>query len=157
MFVGDDGDYQAIQRLKRDGTYAFATCYDIDWGFILPCESGVVFKQQTDGCCCHHVFLEGILIPLHPPTEFRDDRRINILADLQDANYRGKPTRDIWARIKKQSHIRFDCIESPAEMPPNQEGFQWIRYHGHDDGYGQMFALEGWKNKPIVLIYPNSD
>lgn len=157
MFVGDDRDYQEIQRLKRDGTYAFVTCYDVDWGFLLPCASGVVFEQQTDGCCCHHVFLEGVLIPLRPPTEFHDDRRIDLLADLQDANYRGKPTSDIWARIKKQSHIRFDFIESPTEMPPNQEGFQWVLYRGHDDGYGQMFTLERWKNRPIVLIYPNSD
>lgn len=117
----------------------------------------MVFEQQTDGCCCHHIFLEGILIPLHPPFEFHDNRWINLLVELQGANYRGNPVRDIWARIKEQSHIRFACIDSPPGMPPNQEGFQWILYHGHDDGRGQMLALEGWKNKPIVLVYPNSD
>jgi hypothetical protein len=41
MFIGDDGDYRRMEEMKKEGKYVFATCYDIDWGFLIPCESGV--------------------------------------------------------------------------------------------------------------------
>ena len=157
MFTADDRDYQTIQQLKQDRTYAFATCYDIEWGFILPCESGVVFEQQTDGCCCHHVYIEGILIPLNRPIEVHDTTVVKLLAELPAVTYRSDAAKSIWERIKESSRIDFEFIKAPPGMPPNQEGFQWIQYTGHTEGHGQMFCIDGWKHKPIVLVYPNSD
>jgi hypothetical protein len=154
MFFGDDRDYQRIQEMKRNGMYAFATCYDIDWGLLLPCESGVVFEQQTDGCCCHHVYLEGVLTPLSRPIERTGT---NLLVELQEANYHGRPTYAIWDRIRAVSAFWFTFIDAPPGMPPNQEGFQWILYHGHNPNNGMSVSIEGWKDQPIVLIYPNSD
>lgn len=164
MFIGDDGDYHLIQEMKKEGKYVFATCYDIDWGFLIPCESGVIFEQQTDGICCHHIYMEGILIPLNKPCEITGtaaDETLKVDCDLltrlKEANYNGKPTKEIWKDIHDESHINFEFIHSPKGMPRNQEGFQWILYHGHEEGWGNSFSLGPYKDKPIVLIYPNCD
>jgi len=159
MFIGDDRDYKKIQQIKRDGDYVFATCYPIEWGFLLPCESGVVFEQQTDGVCCHHVYMEGVLIPLSRPRKFTHcpPGYVDLLDELKHANYMDQQTDEIWDDIKRTSHIQFEFIDSPDGMPYNQEGFQWIEYRGHEDGWGNTFSLEAVKGRPIVLIYPNSD
>jgi hypothetical protein len=164
MFVGADVDYRRMEEMKKEGKYIFATCYDIDWGFLIPCESGVIFEQQTDGICCHHVYLEGILIPLNRPCLITGTRKRNnlkvdcdLLKQLTEANYNGKPTKRIWRKIHDGSRIDFEFIDTPRGMPCNQEGFQWILYHGHEEGHGNSFSLGPYKDKPIVLIYPNCD
>ena len=165
MFIADDRDYNRIKKLEEDGTYAFATCYDISWGFILPCESGVVWEQQTDGVCCHHVYIEGILIPLkdiHGKYNKKENKYEWLFNELSELHYRvpknyQKQVKTIWQKIHEHSHIDFEFIDPPEGMPYNQEAFQWIKYHGHEEGYGNSFSITKWKNKPIVLVYPNSD
>ena len=157
IFHGDDGDWNFIETLKKSGTYAFASCYDITWGFILPCRSGVIWEQQTDGCCCHHVYIEGILIPLRRVVDISKQPFEELVSQLSDLNYKGKSTKELWARIWSCSHIKVKPIDPPRGMPGNQEAFQWIKYLGHEEGYGSSMCLEGWKNTPIVLVYPNSD
>jgi hypothetical protein len=165
MFIGDDSDYKRIQEMKKEGKYVFATCYDIDWGFLIPCESGVIFEQQTDGVCCHHIYMEGILIPLRKPCSITGKGETlkvdcDLLDHLVEANYSGsylgRSAGQIWMDICEASHIDFEFI-SPRNLPRNQEGFQWILYHGHEEGHGNSFCLEPYKDKPIVLIYPNCD
>jgi hypothetical protein len=167
IFTADDNDYKRIEELKKEGKYVFATCYDIEWGFILPCESGVVWEQQTDGVCCHHVFIEGILIPLGHVMDYSDKDYHNwyhILPKIVDLNYNPgrnhnlykKELKRLWGLVKECSHIDFEFIDAP-HFPDNQEAFQWVIYHGHEEGYGQSFSIESWKEKPIVLVYPNCD
>ena len=158
IFTGDDSDYRKIEAMKKAGRYVFATCYDITWGLILPCKSGVVFEQQTDGVCCHHVYIEGVLIPLRDVCEIRKGKPAEWLVNqIAERNYDGKTTKRLWDRIRKKSHIDFEFISAPDGMPRNEEGFQWILYHGHEEGWGNSFSIEPLKNKPIVLVYPNSD
>lgn len=167
IFTGDDTDYLKIKKLKETGRYVFATCYDITWGFILPYKSGVVWEQQTDGCCCHHVYIEGILIPLKDVCDISKFDKVNkeytwLINELVGLNTnvpkRGyaKRIKKQWERIKEHSHINFEFIE-PQYGIGNQEGFQWIKYYGHEEGYGNSFCINSWKDKPIVLVYPNSD
>ena len=157
IFTGTDSDYKKIEQLKKDKKYVFATCYDVDWGFILPCKSGVVFEQQTDGVCCHHIYIEGVLIPLGRVIDISKEPFVNLVSLISDLNYDAKPTKDIWQKVKDCSHIDFEFISAPKGMPCNEEAFQWILYHGHEEGWGQSFNIDGWKEKPIVLVYPNCD
>ena len=154
-------------RYNGNSEYCVATCYDIDWGFLLPCKSGVLFEQQTDGCCCNHVWMEGILIVLRDPIEIvgtgKEMKFNHPIQEIPELNY--DPPRNVyskklsrtWERVRKASAIDFEFIDAPEGMPPNQEGFQWILYHGHEEGHGNSFNINSWKEKPIVLIYPNSD
>lgn len=167
IFTGDDRDYKRIEKLGAEGKYVFATCYDISWGFILPCKSGVVWEQQTDGCCCHHVYIEGILIPLKDVCDIlyyhKKIKEIPwLISGLVGINYNppkkwyAQKLKKQWELIKKHSHIDFEFIEAQMGIG-NQEGFQWIKYHGHEEGYGNSFSINAWKDKPIALVYPNSD
>jgi hypothetical protein len=152
--------------------YSWGTCYDINWGFILPCHSKVIFEQQTDGCCCHHVFTEGILIPLNEPkiigSKLGKNGKIKVrylLSELADLN--GNPGKNYkkwkksvsekWEEILKKAHIDLEFTTPPEGMPGDQEGFRWVIYKGHQEGWGNAFNIDAWKNKPIVLVYPNSD
>jgi hypothetical protein len=160
IFVANDGDYKLIKEYERSGKYVFATCYDIAWGFILPCKSGVVWEQQTDGVCCHHVYIEGILIPLRDVCEISKNKVDWLVNKISEENYeraRSKVLKNIWNRIRVASSIDFEFIPPPKGMPRNQEGFQWVLYRRHEEGHGNSFSIESWKNKPIVLVYPNSD
>ena len=161
LFTGDDRDYTLIQKLKKGKQYVFATCYDVTWGFLLPCKSGVVWEQQTDGVCCHHVYVEGVLIPLGNVVESKKVGEVwkheRLIDSLPNLNYEGKSVKRLWRRIKTHSHIDFEFTHAPSGMPPSQEGFQWVIYHGHQEGWGQSFNINAWKEKPIVLIYPNCD
>lgn len=161
MFVGTDADYKMIEQMKKDPKWAFGTCYDITWGFILPCESGVIWEQQTDGCCCHHVYIEGILIPLRDVVDIEKmDERYHgrLLVQIPELNYEGSnKVGGVWKQIHKCSHIDFKEIPAPKGMPRNEEAFQWIIYYGHDEGWGQSFNIEAWKGKPIVMVYENCD
>jgi hypothetical protein len=171
MFIGGDRDYKLIEALKKEGKYVFANVYGVKWGFILPCESGAVWEQQTCGVCCNHVYIEGIMVPLgevpfFPEKDYNRDP-IWLVSNLPEINYpgalRGSP-QDLellqWDLIRKAYHIDFDFVDAPSEMARvahNQEGFQWIIYHGHEEGWGCSFSIEAWKEEPIVLFYPNSD
>jgi hypothetical protein len=165
MFTGDDNNWNEIEQLKKDGKYVFATCYDVEWGFILPCESGVVWEQQTEGVCCHHVYIEGVLIPLkdiHGEYNEKEKKYEWLFNELSELNYKVPKNykiqvKDKWDKIHMFSHIDFVCINAPPGMPRNQEAFQWIKYYGHEEGWGNSFSIESWKDKPIVLVYPNSD
>jgi hypothetical protein len=167
IFTGDDEDYLKIEKLGKKGTYAFASCCDISWGFILPCKSGVVWEQQTDGCCCHHVYIEGVLIPLGDICDITKFDKVKkgytwLISELTTLNTHpprngyAQRIKKQWELIKKHSHIDFELI-GPQYGIGNQEGFQWIKYHGHEEGHGNSFSINAWKDKPIVLVYPNSD
>lgn len=162
FFIGHDGHYKQIAQMKKENRYVFGTCYEITWGFLLPCKSGVIWEQQTEGVCCHHVYMEGVLIPLRDVCEVRKGKGevewlINNIPECNLGYIKSDPLPKLWDRIRTNSHINFEFIDAPNGMPPNQEGFEWIIYHGHEEGYGNSFSLGGWKGKPIVLIYPNSD
>lgn len=160
IFTGDDRDYKKIEEYKSAGKYVFATCYDITWGFILPCKSGIVWEQQTDGVCCHHVYIEGVLIPLRDVAEITKNKVEWLIHKIPEENYnkaRAKELQNIWDRVKIASAIDFEFVAPPKGMPRNQEAFQWVVYHGHSEGHGNSLSIESWKEKPIVLVYPNSD
>jgi hypothetical protein len=124
-----------------------ADVYAHEWGFIIPCESGVVWEQQTDGVACNHVHIEGIFLPLLMP--------FDLLQKMKKANYENKNTKNIWKKIKEEMHFDFDIID--ARYPPNQEGMLWIRLKRFESGWGHGKWVEGLVGREMVLIYPNCD
>ena len=139
-----------------------ATVWAHDWGFLIPCNSGVVWQQQTGGIMCYQVFMEGVFIPLHEPHEFDPENpevNKNLLRELEDANYRYKPTEDIWRRINASMHFDFEEVDNPkpGEYPDTQEGFMWIRLTKFEPGWGHGDWVRDLIGRVMVLIYPNCD
>jgi hypothetical protein len=132
-----------------------ADVYAHTWGFILPCESGVIWEQQTAGVCCNHVEIEGVFIPLQMPYE-RETKK-DLLYLLSKANYRFKATDETWKRIKAVMHFDFEPIKDLERKPWSQEGFMWIKLTKFESGWGHMPWVESLVGKELVLIYPNSD
>ena len=133
--------------------------YAHDWGFLIPCKSGVVWEQQTSGIICDHVYVEGVFIPLCRPYEVGEGhrKRSKLLDLLERANYHHKPTEKIWERIKKSMHFDFEVIQDSNLEPPNQEGFIWIKLKKFKSGWGHCKGVEELVGKKLVLIFPNCD
>ena len=131
--------------------------YAHDWGFLIPCESGVIWEQQTDGTLCHHVEIEGIFIPLQKPTTSYITYKIELLANLLSAYYKGddEVILKAWDEIKKVMHFDFDIIWDKS--PRNQEGLLWIKLTKFESGHGHGKWVEDLVGKELVLIFPNSD
>ncbi len=55
-----------MPRDKRDKR-VFVDTYAHNWGFLLPCKSGVVWEQQVEGVSCGHIQMEGVFFPLDYP------------------------------------------------------------------------------------------
>jgi len=147
------------------------TVYPHHWGIILPGKTGVWYEQQTCGCACNHVKIQGSFIPLSFPEKFyhtkKQFRKKDLLNSLTNANYNGKPTDKIWQEIDKEMRWQYEVIDAPEGQPDNQEGLVWIKFTKfpiprdknrvrHDwDGWSEMrkFII----GKPVCLIYPNCD
>jgi hypothetical protein len=126
--------------------------YSHNWGILLPCPSGVIWEQQTEGVMCNHVYIEGIFFPLREPND--------LLAELRVANYDAKPTDEIWKKIKETmnqwEHLQWEEVDNPdpKKYPNNQEGLQWIKitlWTKWDNRYSELIG------QIVVLIYPNCD
>lgn len=126
--------------------------YAHNWGILVPCPSGFVWEQQTQGVMCNHVSVEGVYIPLQEPS--------TLLEALTELNYAGKNTDYIWQQIKESMKslegLEWEEVDNPdsSKYPDNQEGFQWIRITRWDNPLGRGKELEG---QVVILIYPNSD
>jgi len=133
-----------------------------DWGFLIPCKSGVIWRQQTGGIMCYQVFMEGVFIPLSKPYEYNPKKpnvNKNLLDALVKANYNGKPTANIWKKIKTSMHFDFEEVANPKEdeYPNTQEGFMWIKLTKFEHGWGHGEWVQDLIGKVMVLIYPNCD
>ena len=143
--------------------------YAHDFGIIIPCKSGVIWEQQTNGVCCHHIEIEGIYIPLERP--YIDDCMFNdLLQKLSETNYtcyNSKYSKKIWREINIQLPFIYKCVSRFDDIY-TQEGMQWIKilrvkksYKGMKiDKYHYNTKLDEWKDligKTVALIYPNSD
>ena len=144
---------------KKNGKerYVFHT-YDHNFGIVIPMETGVFWEQQTEGVLCNHIYVEGIYLPLEEPIY----QNTNLLRELQWANYEGKTEKvqKIWKQIKKWMSefkgIEWEEVEAPKDMPPNQEGLQWIkitRWHSPIPSWSYPKLI----GKVVALYYPNSD
>lgn len=132
--------------------------YAHDWGVILPCKSGVIWEQQTDGVSCNHVEIEGVFIPLHIP---RDENGEHLPELLAQANYKTGPYSQvsdalIWKEIKERMHFDFEELY-PTTEPRSSEGFQWIKLTKFEPGWGHNEWVSDLVGKTLILIYPNSD
>ncbi len=98
--------------------------YEHDFGLLLPFKSGVVWEHQTDGVLCHHIFIEGIFLPLPAPQ--------GLLSQLTTANYKHneKKIMRVWREIDKRLFFGYKKMEAPKGHPPNQEGIEWIKITG---------------------------
>jgi hypothetical protein len=140
----------------------YADVYPHKWGFLIPCDSGVIWEQQTDGVCCHHVLVEGVFIPLRKPYDYHfgepEKESEDLLALLTDANYNYKENGNIWKRIKKAMAFDFEELDCFDKEVQNQDGLKWIKLikwdHGH--GHGEI-ETKSCIGKEMILIYPNSD
>ena len=136
--------------------------YEHDFGLLLPFKSGVVWEHQTDGVMCHHIFIEGVFLPLPAPQ--------GLLSQLTTANYKHneKKIRRVWREIDKRLFFGYKKMEAPKGHPSNQEGIQWIKitgikkvingeksekreYERNKSNYGGLIG------KTVALIYPNCD
>ena len=132
--------------------------YDHNFGIVIPMETGVLWEQQTRGVLCHHIYIEGVYLPLRKPIY----HGTNLLHELQRANYEYKTEKaqNIWEQIKKWMSafegIEWKEVEAPEDMPPNQEGLQWIkitRWHSPIP----LWSYPKLIGKVVALYYPNSD
>jgi hypothetical protein len=176
MHMPEDLEVKNTHNIEFEKMYV--DTYAHNFGILIPCKSGIVWEQQTEGVCCHHVCIEGIFIPLDKPFEIKDNgktydkyrcKRIELLDKLTQANYKYKDTTDIWARIRKSLDFEYDETEAPDGMPCNQEGLQWILLKPRTkeepkdieglmiDPYDPYDWIDRIANKPVVLIYPNCD
>lgn len=133
--------------------------YAHNWGFLIPCKSGVIFTQQTGGVSCNQTELEGVFYPLKEPIERNDfGEEPTLLLDLlTHANYEYKATEKIWNRIKEAMHFDFEMVDAPKGMPYTTEGFLWIKLTKFEGGWGHMDWVTDLVGKTLVLIYPNCD
>ena len=136
--------------------------YPHTWGFILPCESPVVWEQQTNGVCCNHVYIEGVFLPLHKPIlhTYNEDKSWtsrDLLKELQRANYKGKPDGNIWDEINERMHFKYEEIDAPEGQPRNQEGIQWIILKEFESGWGHGSEIQDLIGMTLCLVYPNCD
>ena len=121
----------------------------------MPCKSGFIWQQQTDGVLCNQIFIEGVFIPLNKP---RGDFSNDLLKDLQQANYNGRSsTKDIWKRIKEAIHFDFEEVDAPNDLPISQEGLIWIKLTKFESGWGHGDWVKAFIGKTMALIYPNCD
>lgn len=142
--------FSGLNKLLLTGKKLHPTVYSHNWGFVIPCKSGVVWQQQTGGIMCNQVDIEGIFIPLDEPLG-------GLLKALQSHNYNYKNTSDIWKQIREAMHFDYDKIDAPSGMPPNQEGLQWIVLTRFEDGWGHGSWVKDLVGMTLALIYPNCD
>jgi hypothetical protein len=157
--------------------------YAHNFGLLIPCESGVVWRQQTDGVSCHQVEIEGIFIPLDKPikhtftgqkgTASFKYKSTKLLEKLTTANYEGRGTRKIWDDIFETMYefggIKLEDVDWEDVMndmisrgyPGPCEGYKYVRitklgelYNGKKSWADDLSSLIG---KPLILIYPNCD
>lgn len=136
-----------------------ADTFTHNFGILIPCPSGVVWFQQTNGVMCSHVWIEGVFIPMEIP---HTEKGKNLLDELEDANYNSKMRKEviIWKKIKKwlveHEKIEYDEIDcpNPKNLPENQEGLQWIKITRWDSPF---IDRSGFISKKVILIYPNCD
>jgi hypothetical protein len=157
-----------INKLVSEG-YVFASTFENTWGLIIPEETGVIWTHQVDGICCHHVFVEGVFLPLrdlaymkthkvpNSKSPFHKERR-SLLHDLAELNYHHKDTSDAWNEIREKSGIDFRFIDVAPEPPENVEGLQWVVVTEEvSENSGNILKLGKYVGKPIIMVYPNSD
>ena len=82
---------------------------------------------------------------------------IDLLAELATEHYSLKSDKKIWKAIHENAEIKFRNIDTPPNMPPNQEALQWIKLTGFRSNSCVEPELSSLIGKPIVLVYPNSD
>jgi len=162
----------SLENLSEENNNRFIVdTYAHNWGIIIPGKTGVLFEQQTEGVCCHHVSIEGTYIPLNKPHctnkrhkhkndsyRWKEDRT-DLLASLQQANYcsKQKIVENLWKEIKEVMHFDFEIIEPESDEPYNQEGILWIRFTKFESGWGHGDWVEKLIGKKVVLVYPNCD
>ncbi len=143
-----------------------------NWGIVIPCESGYLWQQQTNGVMCRQVWIEGIYIPLIKPRKWiweKDPTRekgnrtkeiIPLLKELQRANYEYRTmdvTDKIWKDIKEAMKFDFEDIEAPEGQHRNIEGLRWIKFTKFTSGWGHGSWVEQLIGMEVALIYPNCD
>jgi hypothetical protein len=136
--IKDELSSRDIELLNEVG-YIVASTYASTWGLLIPGETGCIWEHQVDGVCCHHVYIEGVYIPLHDlayikkhkiPNElspFHKEHR-SFLYDIAEANLHGKDVSGLWDEIREKTGINFTFIENrdrPPHFPANVEGLQW--------------------------------
>ena len=169
----------SLENLSEENNNRFIVdTYAHNWGIIIPGKTGILFEQQTDGVCCHHVSIEGTFIPLNKPyctnkrhnhknDEFRWKKdETDLLATLQQANYHHNGSNKsyqlvekLWREIKEVMHFDFEIIdvEPDSNEPQNQEGILWIKFTEFKSGWGHGYWVEKLIGKKVVLVYPNCD
>jgi hypothetical protein len=151
-----------VKEMNED---LFLTTYEYNFGVILPRKTGVFWEQQTEGCACHHIQVEGIYYTLVTSNAVK-----KVLADIQDANYRFKPKllKTRWQKLKnllkeQWQTFTFEEVEAPEGQPKNQEGIQWIKiihWKFYNGMISRMVAGDNYypfDGKVVALIYPNCD
>lgn len=161
-YSGDDS--RAVDYLSRRFGYMAADVYPHTFGVIVPGRTGVIWEQQTEGVCCHHVHQEGTFIPIREPMSMGkyDEEKDEIVGtryplseicrEYYDHGGRPAMLKLLWRWVKKETYMDFDFIESPVGEIRNQEGFQWIRFTKIRDHMDRNLL-----GRDLILIYPNSD
>ena len=135
------------------------TTFPHNWGVIIPCESGFVWQQQTDGVMCHQVYTEGVFIPLGWPYKWEQDWTVrrDLLEEISQMNYQYKDVSSLWKEVKERMHFDFEEVDAPEGQHRSIEGYQWIKFTKFEPGWGHGKWVKQLIGKVVVLIYPNSD
>jgi Family of unknown function (DUF6210) len=118
----------------------------VDCGIIIPCPSGIVYRNQTSGLRCRQDSLEGTFVPmdwpsasdameeiLHsdPTLSVGDADRIDVALDDGFPRYKAKVNRD--------------------KLASSHEAWVWLRI------VGDFPYVEGLQVSEAVLTWCNSD
>ena len=133
-----------------------ATTFAHNWGIVIPCESGYLWQQQTRGVMCTQIWIEGIFIPLNKPRTYDGTNR-DLLKELEETNYAGKSTGELWKDIKEAMKFDFEEIDTPEGQPRSVEGMTWIRFTEFKPFWGHGKWVEQLIGMEVALIYPNCD
>ena len=128
-------------------------------GVIIPCESGVVYTNQTGGHGCLHPQCEGVYAPLF-------DESVDIEGELYDFFYNGKKwqgwchdgideeTADVVDSIlQKSAHTKGLRVDR-ARLAESHEAWIHVRMLGDDD---RPIEIRGFGTDSAILTWSNSD
>jgi hypothetical protein len=119
-------------------------CCSIEPCLIILCKSGIFYTNQTDGICCLHPEVEGVLVPLsyrfNKKTQEKPDNSLEVDFYSDDKISTRKWIKKFNIPIK-QIGICSEAWERVIIMP-------------HKDKYSPLYNLIGFE---AILTYNNSD
>lgn len=129
------------------------TLYDIKQPVIIvPAETGVIYSNQTGGCCCNHPEMEGYIIPLETKWEAQNPLNPNIFSPD-------------WWYLKFMDDQKADEIEDMLNTPYGKiRNLKVLRDEEWEEAWVRVsfemsvdYTEDEWTELEGILTWENSD